>query len=62
MQMQGRAGRRGFDDEGYVIFYGMTKSRVKALVTSNLPDLIGNIPMSPTMYSFHSHFLTIIER
>jgi len=48
-QMQGRAGRRGFDDEGYVIFYGMSKSRVKALINSNLPDLVGHIPMSPTI-------------
>lgn len=40
-QMAGRAGRRGFDNEGNVIFMGLNKRRQKTLLTSRLPVIDG---------------------
>lgn len=40
-QMAGRAGRRGFDNEGNVIFMGLNKRRQKTLLTSRLPIIDG---------------------
>lgn len=48
-QMSGRAGRRGFDKEGNVIFYGVHKRKLKALMTGNLPQMIGNFPLSVSL-------------
>ncbi|XP_049843647.1 probable ATP-dependent RNA helicase DDX60 isoform X1 [Schistocerca gregaria] len=45
-QMSGRAGRRGFDAEGNVVFWGVNESRVQNLLTGKLPILWGNFPMS----------------
>lgn len=36
-QMSGRAGRRGFDNEGNVVFMGINRRRQKTLLTSKLP-------------------------
>lgn len=47
-QMAGRAGRRGFDNEGSVIFMGLNKRRQKTLLTSKLPIIDGNFPLSVT--------------
>jgi len=43
-QCAGRAGRRGFDADGNVIFFGIKRSKISRLLTSNLPKLIGNNP------------------
>merc|ERR1711962_1064790 len=43
-QCAGRAGRRGFDADGHVIFFGIKRSKISRLLTSNLPKLIGNNP------------------
>ncbi|XP_034234769.1 probable ATP-dependent RNA helicase DDX60 isoform X2 [Thrips palmi] len=48
-QMSGRAGRRGFDKEGNVIFYGVHKRKLKALMTGNLPQMVGNFPLSASL-------------
>lgn len=40
-QMAGRAGRRGYDTLGNVIYCGMTKSRIQNLMVSMLPKLTG---------------------
>lgn len=47
-QMAGRAGRRGFDNEGNVIFMGLNKRRQKTLLTSKLPIIDGNFPLTIT--------------
>ncbi|TCD64633.1 hypothetical protein EIP91_003835 [Steccherinum ochraceum] len=48
-QCAGRAGRRGFDLLGKVVFFGLSMDRIQRLVLSRLPSLGGNFPMSSTM-------------
>ncbi|KAG8825176.1 hypothetical protein FRC19_011970 [Serendipita sp. 401] len=48
-QCAGRAGRRGFDLLGKVVFYGIPNERVKQVVLSRLPALRGNYPLTPTL-------------
>ncbi|KAJ7084759.1 hypothetical protein C8R43DRAFT_1115430 [Mycena crocata] len=48
-QCSGRAGRRGFDLRGNVIFYGLPMERVQRLVLSRLPAVGGNFPLTSTL-------------
>lgn len=48
-QAAGRAGRRGFDLLGNVVFAGMTQERVYEIMSSRLPDLHGHFPLSTTL-------------
>lgn len=48
-QCAGRAGRRGYDLLGNVIFYGLPLDRVQRLVLSKLPSLAGNFPLTSTL-------------
>ncbi|KAF8812130.1 P-loop containing nucleoside triphosphate hydrolase protein [Phlegmacium glaucopus] len=48
-QCAGRAGRRGFDLLGNVIFYGLPIDRVQRIVLSKLPSLGGTFPLTPTL-------------
>ncbi|RDB27044.1 hypothetical protein Hypma_005062 [Hypsizygus marmoreus] len=48
-QCAGRAGRRGYDLLGNVVFYGLTLDRVQRLVLSKLPNLGGNFPLTSTL-------------
>ncbi|THU98274.1 P-loop containing nucleoside triphosphate hydrolase protein [Dendrothele bispora CBS 962.96] len=48
-QCAGRAGRRGFDLLGKVVFYGLSMDRVQRLVLSRLPSLKGNFPLTSTL-------------
>ncbi|KAJ3261366.1 putative ATP-dependent RNA helicase ddx60 [Boothiomyces macroporosus] len=41
-QMAGRAGRRGFDSEGHVVFFETPLSKLSTLICSPLPELRGN--------------------
>merc|ERR1712226_1830495 len=45
-QCAGRAGRRGFDQDGNVIFFGIKTAKISRLMTANLPKMIGNTPTS----------------
>lgn len=45
-QASGRAGRRGFDVLGNVVFHGISHHRVMEIMSSRLPDLKGQFPMS----------------
>eukprot|EP01117_Protostelium_nocturnum_P014372 TRINITY_DN5469_c0_g1_i1.p1 TRINITY_DN5469_c0_g1~~TRINITY_DN5469_c0_g1_i1.p1 ORF type:complete len:1744 (+),score=799.57 TRINITY_DN5469_c0_g1_i1:145-5376(+) len=47
-QMSGRAGRRGFDQEGIVILAGLPESKIKRLLANRLPDIISSSPVTPT--------------
>ncbi|XP_075224227.1 putative ATP-dependent RNA helicase DDX60 isoform X2 [Lycorma delicatula] len=45
-QMSGRSGRRGFDKTGDVIFYGLDTRKMRVLMTSKLPRMNGNFPLT----------------
>lgn len=48
-QCAGRAGRRGFDLLGNVVFANMSKERAYEIMSSRLPDLRGHFPLSTTL-------------
>ncbi|KAG6161619.1 hypothetical protein E4U51_007000 [Claviceps purpurea] len=48
-QCAGRAGRRGFDVLGNVVFVGLRPERVFEIMSSRLPDLRGQFPLSTTL-------------
>ena len=48
-QAAGRAGRRGFDLLGNVVFQNITKGKVCRLLSSRLPDLNGHFPITTTL-------------
>lgn len=48
-QAAGRAGRRGFDLLGNVVFVGMRQDRVYEIMSSRLPDLRGHFPLSTSL-------------
>mmetsp|Transcript_92223 Transcript_92223/g.176876 ORF Transcript_92223/g.176876 Transcript_92223/m.176876 type:complete len:1979 (-) Transcript_92223:351-6287(-) len=47
-QMSGRAGRRGFDLMGQVVFWDMGFGKVRRLISSDLSKLTGEFVLSPT--------------
>ena len=56
-QCAGRAGRRGFDLLGRVIFYGIPLDRIYRILLSRLPRLTGTFPLSSTMVLRLFHLL-----
>ncbi|KAJ8123634.1 hypothetical protein ONZ43_g463 [Nemania bipapillata] len=48
-QGAGRAGRRGFDLLGNVVFTNISKTRAYELMSSRLPDLKGHFPLTTTL-------------
>ncbi|KAK5152342.1 hypothetical protein LTR04_006425 [Oleoguttula sp. CCFEE 6159] len=48
-QAAGRAGRRGFDMLGNVVFQGISLGKVCRLISSRLPDLNGHFPITTTL-------------
>ena len=48
-QMTGRAGRRGFDTLGHVIFWAVPSRKCASLLVSPVPKLHGNFPLSVTL-------------
>ncbi|KAF2165304.1 hypothetical protein M409DRAFT_67177 [Zasmidium cellare ATCC 36951] len=48
-QCAGRAGRRGFDLLGNVVFQGVSRQKVCRLLSSRLPDLNGHFPITTTL-------------
>ncbi|KAI4250190.1 MAG: hypothetical protein L6R40_000362 [Gallowayella cf. fulva] len=48
-QAAGRAGRRGFDLLGNVVFQKITTAKVCRLLSSRLPDLTGHFPVTTTL-------------
>ncbi|KAF8601954.1 P-loop containing nucleoside triphosphate hydrolase protein [Ceratobasidium sp. AG-I] len=48
-QCAGRAGRRGFDLLGKVIFYNLPLDRIHRLMLSRIPPLTGNWPLTTTL-------------
>jgi hypothetical protein len=48
-QAAGRAGRRGFDMLGNVVFLGVSPAKVFRLMSSKLPDLHGHFPITTSL-------------
>ncbi|EAW09285.1 putative DEAD/DEAH box helicase [Aspergillus clavatus NRRL 1] len=48
-QAAGRAGRRGFDILGNVIFHGIPRHKANQLISSRLPDLSGHFPITTSL-------------
>lgn len=48
-QAAGRAGRRGFDLLGNVVFQNMSQSKIRRLISSRLPDLNGHFPITTSL-------------
>jgi hypothetical protein len=48
-QAAGRAGRRGFDLLGNVVFQGISRERACRLLSSRLPELNGHFPITTTL-------------
>ncbi|KAK5987164.1 putative helicase [Cladobotryum mycophilum] len=48
-QASGRAGRRGFDLLGNVVFNGIPRDRVYEIMSARLPGLTGQFPISTTL-------------
>jgi ATP-dependent RNA helicase DDX60 len=48
-QCAGRAGRRGYDLLGNVVFYGLPMDRIQRLMLSRLPVLSGSFPLTSTL-------------
>ncbi|CAH3109022.1 unnamed protein product, partial [Pocillopora meandrina] len=48
-QMSGRAGRRGFDPVGNVVFFGVPSRKVQRLITANVPKIVGNFPINVSL-------------
>ncbi|KAI9055505.1 hypothetical protein LZ554_000454 [Drepanopeziza brunnea f. sp. 'monogermtubi'] len=48
-QAAGRAGRRGFDLLGNVVFQGISEARASRLLSSRLPDMTGHFPITTTL-------------
>ncbi|KAG1903002.1 uncharacterized protein F5891DRAFT_111844 [Suillus fuscotomentosus] len=48
-QCAGRAGRRGYDTLGKVVFYALPMSKVQRLVLSKLPSLSASFPVTSTL-------------
>ena len=48
-QISGRAGRRGYDSIGHVIFFGIPQAKIQRLMTVSLPRIIGNFPLNVSL-------------
>lgn len=48
-QAAGRAGRRGFDNLGNVVFLGIPLSKARRLMSSRLPSLMGHFPITTSL-------------
>ncbi len=57
-QCAGRAGRRGFDNKGQVIIYGIQRTTFHRLMTSEIPNLVGSMGLS---YTFILRLLTMFN-
>jgi hypothetical protein len=45
-QMIGRAGRRGIEDMGHVIFFSLDEYRLRDMISCKLPEISGSMPLT----------------
>ncbi|CAE7632362.1 unnamed protein product, partial [Symbiodinium sp. CCMP2456] len=45
----GRAGRRGFDLRGHIVFFGLPGKKVQRLLVGELPRIEGSVPMTASL-------------
>jgi len=45
--MSGRSGRRGYDNRGHVVLFGVSKAKQQQVMASSFPSLSGNIVLTP---------------
>ncbi|KAI8808534.1 hypothetical protein BJ742DRAFT_677787 [Cladochytrium replicatum] len=57
-QTSGRAGRRGFDNLGNVVFFGIPLQKAHRLMSSSLPELRGGFPLT---VSFVSRLVQLVK-
>jgi hypothetical protein len=60
-QSSGRAGRRGFDIEGHVVFIDIPLSKIRHLTISKIPDIQAHFPTSITFLMRLLHLYSIAE-
>uniref|UniRef100_A0A0G4H8V5 Uncharacterized protein n=1 Tax=Chromera velia CCMP2878 TaxID=1169474 RepID=A0A0G4H8V5_9ALVE len=60
-QMAGRAGRRGFDPLGHVLFWDMPMAKLRRLMTSPINVLTGDMPVSHTLVLRTLHLFYAME-
>ena len=48
-QEAGRAGRRGFDLRGHIVFFGLPGKKVQRLLVGELPRIEGSIPLTASL-------------
>ena len=48
-QEAGRAGRRGFDLRGHIVFFGLPSKKVQSLLLNELPMIQGNYPLTASL-------------
>lgn len=48
-QMSGRAGRRGLDTQGNLVYMGMGWDQISDLIVGKIPDIHGQPHLYPTM-------------
>lgn len=60
-QTSGRAGRRGFDTFGHIIFWEIPFLKIKRLLCASLPVLCGEFPVTPTAILRSFQLLNVIR-
>ena len=53
-QMSGRAGRRGLDTQGNLLYMNMSWPKIQALMLGDIPAIVGRDPLYPTIALHHA--------
>jgi hypothetical protein len=59
-QMSGRAGRRGLDTQGNLVYAGMRVSRIRRLMIGTVSNITGQVCMRSTPSSLHFIFILYV--
>ncbi|CAN0439628.1 unnamed protein product, partial [Ectocarpus sp. 12 AP-2014] len=53
-QMSGRAGRRGLDTQGNLLYMNMAWPKIQGLMLGDIPAIVGQDPQYPTIALHHA--------